>query len=126
MHLRQLKNFPLIFHGVTGLEEREATSPSFFNRTEVEVLMDYVKKLLQTHSKKGRATIAPKDIGIIAPYRKQVGNRFSCRVLRFATTALIMHLLCATQVQKIRQALNKLEKDLKWKTMSSLKVKGFS
>ncbi|XP_008334715.1 putative helicase mov-10-B.1 [Cynoglossus semilaevis] len=92
----KLKNFPLIFHGVTGLEEREATSPSFFNRTEVEVLMDYVKKLLQTHSKKGRATIAPKDIGIIAPYRKQV--------------------------QKIRQALNKLEKDLKWKTMSSLKV----
>uniref|UniRef100_A0A8D3CYH4 RNA helicase n=1 Tax=Scophthalmus maximus TaxID=52904 RepID=A0A8D3CYH4_SCOMX len=72
-HLPQI-GFPLIFHGVTGVDERESSSPSFFNRAEVEVLMDYVKKLLQTHGKKGLATIAPRDIGIIAPYRKQVGR----------------------------------------------------
>uniref|UniRef100_A0A3Q2ZLY3 RNA helicase n=1 Tax=Hippocampus comes TaxID=109280 RepID=A0A3Q2ZLY3_HIPCM len=65
-------DFPLIFHGVSGIDEREATSPSFFNRAEVQVLMDYVKKLLETAGKKGLATISPKDIGIIAPYRKQV------------------------------------------------------
>lgn len=58
---------------MTGIDEREATSPSFFNRAEVQVLMDYVKKLLQTAGKKGLATISPKDIGIITPYRKQVG-----------------------------------------------------
>uniref|UniRef100_A0A7N8WQ20 RNA helicase n=1 Tax=Mastacembelus armatus TaxID=205130 RepID=A0A7N8WQ20_9TELE len=80
-------NFPVIFHSVTGVDEREASSPSFFNVTEVEVLMDYVKKLLQTQGKKGLATISPKDIGIIAPYRKQV--------------------------QKIRKALEKVGKDLK-------------
>lgn len=62
----------MIFCGVTGIDEREASSPSFFNIAEVEVLMDYVKKLLQTHGKKGLATISPSDIGIIAPYRKQV------------------------------------------------------
>lgn len=66
------QDFPLIFHGVTGIDEREKSSPSFFNVAEVEVLMDYVRKLLQSHGKKGLATISPRDIGIITPYRKQV------------------------------------------------------
>ena len=66
----------MIFHGVTGIDEREASSPSFFNRAEVEMLMDYVKKLLETQAKKGLATIKPRDIGIIAPYRKQVRMNF--------------------------------------------------
>uniref|UniRef100_A0A671X0J2 RNA helicase n=1 Tax=Sparus aurata TaxID=8175 RepID=A0A671X0J2_SPAAU len=73
------KNFPVIFHGVTGVDEREASSPSFFNIAEVEVLMDYVKKLLSTQGKKGLATISPSDIGIIAPYRKQVRMNSSCK-----------------------------------------------
>ncbi|XP_044207553.1 putative helicase mov-10-B.1 isoform X1 [Thunnus albacares] len=90
------KDFPVIFHGVTGINEREASSPSFFNRAEVEVLMDYVKKLLETQAKKGLATIKPRDIGIIAPYRKQV--------------------------QKIRKALEKVGKDLKRTDMDNLKV----
>ncbi|XP_018541427.1 putative helicase mov-10-B.2 isoform X29 [Lates calcarifer] len=94
-YLKQ-RGFPLIFHGVTGLDEREASSPSFFNRAEVEVLMGYVTKLLQTHSKKGLGSISPKDIGIIAPYRKQV--------------------------LKIRKALEKVGKDLKLKDMNALKV----
>lgn len=66
------QDFPLIFHGVTGIDEREENSPSFFNVSEVEVLMDYVRKLLESHGKKGLATISPHEIGIIAPYRKQV------------------------------------------------------
>uniref|UniRef100_A0A8C7R6U0 RNA helicase n=1 Tax=Oncorhynchus mykiss TaxID=8022 RepID=A0A8C7R6U0_ONCMY len=66
------KNFPVVFHGVAGRDEREASSPSFFNVAEIEVLMDYLKKLLQGQGKRGLATISPKDIGIIAPYRKQV------------------------------------------------------
>lgn len=66
------QDFPLIFHGVTGMDEREESSPSFFNVAEVEVLMDYVRKLLQSNGKKGHGNIAPRDIGIIAPYRKQV------------------------------------------------------
>ncbi|KAM9351147.1 putative helicase mov-10-B.1 [Symphorus nematophorus] len=58
--------------------------------------MDYVRKLLQTHGKRGLATISPSDIGIIAPYRKQV--------------------------QKIRKALDKIGKDFKFKNMNTLKV----
>uniref|UniRef100_A0A671X1J2 RNA helicase n=1 Tax=Sparus aurata TaxID=8175 RepID=A0A671X1J2_SPAAU len=91
------KNFPVIFHGVTGVDEREASSPSFFNIAEVEVLMDYVKKLLSTQGKKGLATISPSDIGIIAPYRKQV--------------------------QKIRKALEKVgKKHFPLKDIGGLKV----
>ena len=62
----------MLFHGVTGVDEQEGNSPSFFNVAEVEVLMDYVRKLMQTQGKKGLAIISPSDIGIIAPYRKQV------------------------------------------------------
>lgn len=90
------RDFPLIFHGVTGIDEREESSPSFFNVAEVEVLMDYVRKLLQSNGKKGHGIIAPREIGIIAPYRKQV--------------------------QKIRSALKKVQKDFKFKDMNGLKV----
>ncbi|XP_028262753.1 putative helicase mov-10-B.1 [Parambassis ranga] len=64
--------FPVIFHGVMGKDEREANSPSFFNVSEIEVLVDYLVKLMETQGKKGLPKLAPKDIGIIAPYRKQV------------------------------------------------------
>uniref|UniRef100_A0A8C7FGG4 RNA helicase n=1 Tax=Oncorhynchus kisutch TaxID=8019 RepID=A0A8C7FGG4_ONCKI len=90
------KNFPVVFHGVAGRDEREATSPSFFNVAEIEVLMDYLKKLLQGQGKRGLATISPKDIGIIAPYRKQV--------------------------EKIRKALKMLKKDFKSTSIKDLKV----
>ncbi|KAM6981807.1 putative helicase mov-10-B.2 [Tautogolabrus adspersus] len=89
------RDFPLIFHGVTGVDAREASSPSFFNVAEVEVLMSYVRKLLETQGK-SQGTLAPRDIGIIAPYRKQV--------------------------QKIRKALEKVGKDFKFKDMNGLKV----
>lgn len=66
------KGFPVIFHGVMGKDEREANSPSFFNVSEIEVLMDYLVKLIDTQGKKGLPKLTAKDIGIIAPYRKQV------------------------------------------------------
>lgn len=67
-----LQGFPLIFHGVMGKDEREANSPSFFNVSEIEVLVDYLIKLLETQGKEGLPKLSAKDIGIIAPYRKQV------------------------------------------------------
>uniref|UniRef100_A0A672ZG45 RNA helicase n=1 Tax=Sphaeramia orbicularis TaxID=375764 RepID=A0A672ZG45_9TELE len=66
------KGFPVIFHGVMGKDEREANSPSFFNVSEIEILMDYLSKLIETQGKKGLPKLSAKDIGIIAPYRKQV------------------------------------------------------
>ncbi|XP_005510438.2 helicase MOV-10 [Columba livia] len=66
------KGFPIIFHGVCGEDRREAKSPSFFNTAEIEVLVHYLQKLLQSRGKRGCPTISPKEIGIISPYRKQV------------------------------------------------------
>uniref|UniRef100_A0A8C8SHY1 RNA helicase n=1 Tax=Pelusios castaneus TaxID=367368 RepID=A0A8C8SHY1_9SAUR len=80
------QGFPIIFHGVLGEDEREGNSPSFFNTAEVVVLLAYLKKLLQSQGKRGRARLSPKEIGIIAPYRKQV--------------------------EKIRQAITRKDKDL--------------
>lgn len=61
-------NFPLIFHGVVGKDQREGNSPSWFNIDEIAVVMDYVKALLQTRTNR----VLAQDIGIISPYRKQV------------------------------------------------------
>ncbi|NXL30886.1 SDE3 helicase, partial [Glaucidium brasilianum] len=66
------KGFPIIFHGVCGEEQREAKSPSFFNTAEIEVLVHYLKKLLQSQGKRGCPRVSPKEVGIISPYRKQV------------------------------------------------------
>ena len=62
------KDFPLIFHGVQGKDEREETSPSFFNTAEATTVMDYVRKLLDARS----FGVTPEEIGIISPYRQQV------------------------------------------------------
>ncbi|NWV38852.1 SDE3 helicase, partial [Grantiella picta] len=91
------KGFPIIFHGVHGEDQREAKSPSFFNTAEIEVLVHYVKKLLQSRGKGGCPTVSPKEIGIISPYRKQV--------------------------EKIRKAITSLDTDLrKLPDISQLKV----
>ncbi|NXG63328.1 SDE3 helicase, partial [Hemiprocne comata] len=66
------KGFPIIFHGVCGEDRREAKSPSFFNAAEIEVLVHYLKKLLQSRGKGGCPGVSPKEVGIISPYRKQV------------------------------------------------------
>ena len=39
------RKFPIIFHAVFGKDEREASSPSFFNIDEALQIKDYVQKL---------------------------------------------------------------------------------
>ncbi|XP_068568586.1 putative helicase mov-10-B.1 [Cebidichthys violaceus] len=90
------KGFPLIFHGVMGKDEREANSPSFFNVSEIEVLVDYLTKLMETQGKKGLPKLSAKDIGIIAPYRKQV--------------------------EKIQKALRSVSALRRWSDLKELKV----
>uniref|UniRef100_A0A669BRY8 RNA helicase n=1 Tax=Oreochromis niloticus TaxID=8128 RepID=A0A669BRY8_ORENI len=90
------KGFPVIFHGVMGKDEREANSPSFFNVSEIEVLIDYLTKLMETQGKKGLPKLSATDIGIIAPYRKQV--------------------------EKIRKALRLVPALSRWSDLKELKV----
>ncbi|KAG8517695.1 LOW QUALITY PROTEIN: Helicase MOV-10 [Galemys pyrenaicus] len=73
-HPTILHDFPIIFHGIMGKDEREGNSPSFFNPEEVATVITYLKKLLVPSSKKGKSRLSPRNVGIISPYRKQVGS----------------------------------------------------
>lgn len=41
------QNFPVMFHGVAGKDEREASSPSFFNIAEASEVKHYIDALLE-------------------------------------------------------------------------------
>jgi helicase MOV-10 len=59
--------FPSLLHHVKGEEQREGNSPSWFNTTEVLLVLDYVARLLEYR----QSGLTVKDIGIITPYAKQ-------------------------------------------------------
>ncbi|KAL1743982.1 P-loop containing nucleoside triphosphate hydrolase protein [Schizophyllum fasciatum] len=64
------KQFPIIFHAISGKDDREASSPSFFNIHEALQVKNYIEKLKQARATSGfRAT--DDDIGVIAPYHAQ-------------------------------------------------------
>ncbi|XP_058719360.1 RNA helicase Mov10l1-like [Poecile atricapillus] len=62
------KGFPLIFHGIRGSETREGCSPSWFNPAEAVQVMMYCCQLARSEY----SAVSVTDIGVIAPYRKQV------------------------------------------------------
>ncbi|KAH6909395.1 P-loop containing nucleoside triphosphate hydrolase protein [Coprinopsis sp. MPI-PUGE-AT-0042] len=59
--------FPVVFHAVSGKDDREASSPSFFNVDEVLQVKLYVQPF--NDGRKFRAT--DNEIGIITPYHAQ-------------------------------------------------------
>ncbi|KAK1226927.1 hypothetical protein PQX77_010098 [Marasmius sp. AFHP31] len=61
-------NLPVVFYSVSGKDEREKLSPSFFNIDEVTVVKSIVEKL---RSDRG-IRLTDDDIGVIAPYHGQV------------------------------------------------------
>ncbi|KAF9441766.1 RNA helicase [Macrolepiota fuliginosa MF-IS2] len=61
------KDFPVVFHSVSGKDDREASSPSFFNIDEVIVVKNYVQQLKADRN--FRTT--DQDIGVITPYHAQ-------------------------------------------------------
>ncbi|KAJ7370129.1 Helicase MOV-10 [Desmophyllum pertusum] len=67
------KRFPIVFHPVYGKDEREGSSPSFFNVAEVETIERYLKKLLDDNVRsRGLKHLRPEMIGVISPYKRQV------------------------------------------------------
>ncbi|KAJ6469382.1 P-loop containing nucleoside triphosphate hydrolase protein [Mycena sanguinolenta] len=61
------KTFPIIFHAISGKDDREASSPSFFNIDEVSQVKHYIQKLRADR----RFRITDDDIGVITPYHAQ-------------------------------------------------------
>ncbi|KAL1543276.1 RNA helicase [Salvia divinorum] len=62
------KEFPLLFIGIQGCDEREGNNPSWFNRIEASKTVEMIKVLIE---EKG---VKEEEIGVIAPYRKQVSK----------------------------------------------------
>lgn len=62
------KEFPLLFIGIQGCDEREGNNPSWFNRIEASKTVEIINVLIQ---EKG---LKEEEIGVIAPYRKQVSK----------------------------------------------------
>lgn len=60
------KDFPVLFFGIQGFDEREGSNPSWFNRIEASKTVEIIRNLTET---KG---LSDEDIGVIAPYRQQV------------------------------------------------------
>ncbi|XP_019423448.1 PREDICTED: probable RNA helicase SDE3 isoform X1 [Lupinus angustifolius] len=60
------KEFPILFFGIQGCDEREGNNPSWFNRVEASKVVEVVKRLI------AGGNIRDEDIGIITPYRQQV------------------------------------------------------
>ncbi|RXW22216.1 hypothetical protein EST38_g3643 [Candolleomyces aberdarensis] len=60
-------DFPVVFHAVLGKDDREASSPSFFNIDEALQIKSYIRQLKE--NRKFRTT--DRDIGVIAPYHAQ-------------------------------------------------------
>ena len=74
--------YPIIFHAIPGLDQREAASPSFFNIDEVLQVKTYVEELRRLGAGENRiwwpntsrlncSTVAD-EVGIITPYHGQV------------------------------------------------------
>ncbi|KAI0765417.1 P-loop containing nucleoside triphosphate hydrolase protein [Fomes fomentarius] len=61
-------NFPVVFHAISGHNDRESTSPSYFNIDEACEVKAYVQALLEDRSH----PIQARDIGVITPYHAQV------------------------------------------------------
>ncbi|CAN4099565.1 unnamed protein product [Withania somnifera] len=60
------KEFPLLFIGIQGCDEREGNNPSWFNRIEASKVVEIIRDLIENKGLK------MEDIGVITPYRQQV------------------------------------------------------
>ena len=91
------KDFPIIFHPVYGKDEREGSSPSFFNVAEVETIERYLRKLLDENVRsRGLKHLRPEMIGIISPYKRQVraSVKSRCDVKSLAENCLTFMTKC--------------------------------
>lgn len=61
-----------VFCGVRGRQMRPADVPSFYNVEESEALCALVTGLLETGTYADGSRVLVEDIGVLAPYRKQV------------------------------------------------------
>ncbi|KAG9451958.1 hypothetical protein H6P81_004862 [Aristolochia fimbriata] len=62
------KDFPVLYVGIQGCDEREGNNPSWFNRFEASKVVEIISRL------SGSTDVTEEDIGVITPYRQQVAK----------------------------------------------------
>ncbi|KAL1516145.1 hypothetical protein ABEB36_000065 [Hypothenemus hampei] len=65
------KGSPIEFCSVLGKERKEHNSPSYFNSSEVSMVIKYVEALLNIRFQNTKMNVSATDIGVITPYIKQ-------------------------------------------------------
>ena len=60
------RDFPVLFFGIQGCDEREGNNPSWFNRIEASKVVEVIRRLTAT------GNLSEEDIGVITPYQQQV------------------------------------------------------
>jgi helicase MOV-10 len=60
------REFPVLFFGIQGCDEREGNNPSWFNRIEASKVVEVIRRLTAS------GNLSEEDIGVITPYRQQV------------------------------------------------------
>ncbi|TBU41757.1 P-loop containing nucleoside triphosphate hydrolase protein [Dichomitus squalens] len=60
--------FPVVFHAISGTNEREASSPSYFNIDEASQVKAYIQAILGDT----RYPVRPDDIAVVTQYHAQV------------------------------------------------------
>ncbi|KAH9630824.1 hypothetical protein HF086_001052 [Spodoptera exigua] len=102
----------IVFHGVLSKEERIGKSPSFFNMMECEMVLQYVKRLVQVYQIKKSLTecgFNDIEVGTVEAYQGKekrvviISTRFNVAITRAKAKVIIIgNPLC-------------LEKDVKWR-----------
>lgn len=65
-------NHPMLFIHTVGKDERDGSSPSFFNIAEIQEVLNVVESLREDRS--GFRAVTSDKIGVITPYNKQRSN----------------------------------------------------
>jgi len=60
-------SFPIVFHAIKGKDQRQASSPSFFNISEASAVRDYIRDLREDTG----LHISDNLMGVISPYNAQ-------------------------------------------------------
>lgn len=74
------RDFPIIFKSVYGQPMQDNNSPSWYNQSEIDIVMKYVRDIMVLGI--NSIKIVEDDIGIISPYKKQ------CMKIRFELTKM--------------------------------------
>ncbi|KAG9333767.1 hypothetical protein JZ751_010210 [Albula glossodonta] len=84
--------FPVIFHGVAGKDERESNSPSFFNRNEIDIIVQKIRKAITSVDKdlKSLKGIDQLKVGSVEEFQGQERKRFNVALTRAKALLIVV------------------------------------